>query len=196
MADLHVKIIGHNRTGNHWLCGLVAKNFFDNLENYMSYWKGTHRIPDDDWIPDSGTKYIYIHRKWEDVAKSCFELRKQWGINVNDFNTWGKTNYCDMFKRFKSEDWEYYDGTGNKSIVGKSTKYWEKIDMTPKQYFDHHVAYWKNIDASNLLIVTYENLKNDFHSTMLKIAKFLESNKTNFEDIKFRIGWKKHETKT
>ena len=47
-------------------------------------------------------------------------------------------------------------------------------------------------NLENFMFVCYDDLVEDFHGTMLKIAKFLGSDKTEFKDENARVGWREN----
>ena len=54
-----------------------------------------------------------------------------------------------------------------------------------------HIQVWTELVAQheNAHLVSYRELRVDFQAEMLKIAQFLGSDRTEFENITDRVGW-------
>ena len=46
-------------------------------------------------------------------------------------------------------------------------------DVTFGDYFDHVLSWWKHREDKNVLLLKYENVKKDLHSTIIQVAKFM-----------------------
>jgi len=187
-----VQIIGHQRSGNHWLCGVVAKNFFNDLKNYLAYcWLCNHSIPLIDWKPTPNKKYLYISRNWDDVSKSVYKLRKRLSLSTSSYKEFLSKRYCDMYSSSIEGGTYYTDENNNKKFTTKTSEFFKNIKQTPFQFYNNHINIWTKLIERNpecMLHVKYEILYENFDSEMIKISKFLKSNKVEFKNINFKIG--------
>lgn len=155
-----IKVYSHPRSGTHFLEAFLAKNFYRRRDLFVrdvtwGHWTnrlkkedgneygllfGNHNFPGD-WINNVKHPMIYIYRDGRDVAYSIWKTPnfihpKHQNISFSDF------------LRTKI-DWE---GTPAKKSLPK-----ENII----QHWERHVTEWHKAEAKNLLIVNYEELKNN-----------------------------------
>jgi hypothetical protein len=60
-----------------------------------------------------------------------------------------------------------------------------------KHAWRKHIDAWKTMEAGhvNVMLIRYDRLIKRFDGTMRNIAKFLGSNRKEFENITERVGW-------
>lgn len=185
MKYKRVKVFGVYRSGTHYISALVAKNFF-NTENYLHFYSGHshHHIESKD------TLNIYIHRNFEDTAKSLFVIRKRMGIKTDDYNVFLNSKLsCLWTNKIDSEIKTNF--LVRKGIRNEICKDFSKKNITFKDFWSKHVKFWlgKSKSIDNILVVRYEDLLENFHETMMIIANKLGSDKTEFVNIKEKVGW-------
>lgn len=167
---LRIKVYSHPRSGTHFLEAFLGRNFYpkDNLSwsnvpwGHWSYQKrnnyykpygqlfGHHRFPTED-EKNNKQPMIYIYRDPRAVALSIWKIEKfinqiYRGISFSDF------------LRLKL-DWH-----GTPSI--KSEPKW-----TVAEHWYHHVHSWHQLDNQNLLIIRYEDLKDNPEEIYNQILK-------------------------
>lgn len=185
-----IKVFGHQRSGTHYLAALISINLY-NDDNYLNYYyKNPHILgnrlnnilnKNPDIIP------VYIQRDFEPVSKSIFKARKRFGLNVDNYNTFLKTKYKDMWTKNIGEFKIKVNTLNSEKYINKVSTGFRNINETPYEYWMIHINSWKK---PNVIKVKYEDLKSDFEKVLLKIAK--EANiKHNgkFENIKQQVGW-------
>lgn len=189
-----IQVYGHKRSGNHYLSELINKNFIsgDELLNIL----GGHGLPDE-LNPD--VNYLYILREKEDVLDSLWRVRHRQGLDAPDFETFCTTPYHEMWSLDHAPDVEFNThsqqaDTFVESLNGAETSvlhHFQDIRMTPEEYYDYHTKHWKKLKKyhSNVKIVRYEDLQENFQETMEDIATFLHFPVTEYEDIVERVGW-------
>ncbi|QNJ96717.1 sulfotransferase domain-containing protein [Constantimarinum furrinae] len=168
ISNNYIRIFSHPRSGTHFLESFLASNFYknENLSSegaiYFGHWSnkilleegepyhklfGGHLFPDRSKI---GQKSIYIYRDGRAVIASIWNSQfyhKDWrGISFSEFLR-------------KEIDW--YGGMGQKS----------ETSINIVQHWYNHVSSWTTIKNDYLLIISYEELKNDPQKVFLKICK-------------------------
>lgn len=83
-------VYSHPRTGSHYVTALVNVNFF-NTDDYMNFYRGhlpfgMSLSPRKIVEKYSDSKFIYIKRNFDDVARSVFKLRNRFGLDVDFFD--------------------------------------------------------------------------------------------------------------
>lgn len=188
-----IKVCGHRRSGTHYITALISVNFLNNEKYPKIYEK--HKTPDKLKVDkNKNILFIYVWRNFDDVSKSIFNMKNRFGINEDNFNKFLKKRYCDMFNGNQDVKVEVKTLTNRKVVkeVGGGLK---NIKKTPYEYWKFDLDRWKRLKADNVILVCYDNIINNFEEEMKRIAKKINSNKTQFEDIRQRIGWKPMEDK-
>ena len=117
-----------------------------------------------------------------------FNLRNRFGLACSTLSAFerNKLSYMHSTKGW-SEAVRNIDG--NKEVVHDVDTALKNVDLTPGEYIYNHHVEWLDKPNDNFHTVAYENLINNFEPTMLKIAKFLGSDKTEFLNESDRVGW-------
>jgi hypothetical protein len=182
-SELRVSVHGHHRSGTHYLRQLVPTNFAVNMLNDKH-----HSLPEA-FLKD-GRKAIYIHRDFDDVAKSIWDIRERFGAGAETFELFKDTPWCEQFCKFNPLIMKA--GTPNGRVttpMGTSATYKEEA-LSPREYHSLHVTAWEECQHESVLLVAYENLVSFFEDEMHKIAEFLGESRDTFEDLP-RVGvWK------
>ena len=180
-------IWGHHRSGNHYLAALLDTNFFKTGDYRFLLHSRQHAL-----VPGihPSVRYIYIKRRFRDVAKSVFTIRARFGLEVNSFEQFLASRYCDMY-------------TGRVSVIlntnflcrsGQShmlSGFFRGMERTPEEWHTHHIKHFEQKFAGkeNCLIVSYDRLRNKFLREMRKIAEFLEMETTEFVNVNEKVGF-------
>lgn len=187
MKYKNIKVTGHQRSGTHYIAKLISLNFLNSSDYSQIY--SNHKSPI--IVVDQNTLYIYTYRNYLDVAKSIFNMRKSFGLNnVKNFDDFLNKKYRDMWKPNKNFNINVLI-KGNLFKSNYISKYFSKINKTPKEWHEEYYRKWINKEkvCGNILRVDYDNLKNNFEKEMLKVAKKLGINKKKFVNINKKIGW-------
>ena len=94
-------------------------------------------------------KYIYVIRNPKDVLVSFFNHMK---------NFLRSLHWEEFFKMYTAE---------NDSVIPSGT------------FHSHFLGWWAHKDASNILFITYEQMKRDLRSAITTVAKFIGHNLTD-----------------
>ncbi len=163
-----IKIYSHPRSGTHFLESFLAENFYrdENLSSdgpiYYGHWSNKilletgephHKLFGSHFFPDKAkinSKSIYIYRDGRDVIASIWNSKfynKEWeGIS---------------FSEFLRKDLDWYGGLGQK----------QDVKMNIVQHWYKHVYDWHKVNNENLLILNFEDLKNNPNKLYKKICK-------------------------
>ena len=185
-----VKIIGHPRSGTHWINRLIDLNFFDGTD-YLRHYNGHlwgHQKRAREYFQQSGLGVIYTYRNLSDTIKSIYRMRQRFGLDEDDFHKFSTTPMNKMYNPHIKVD-VVRNTLKNKDEINKVDRLLNRRE-TVSEYIKTHVQSWKvYIAKPNFMMLYYDDLVNDFEKTMLKISEFLESDKTTFKDEKRRVGW-------
>lgn len=189
MRNNKAKVVGHPRSGSHYFTHLIAINFFDGRDHLQYY--GGHVSTKEHHIKTNTTsRYFYIYRNIEDTMKSMFNMRKRFGLDEDSFEIFKERTMVDMFN--PSLTVKILVNTGDKITVYTNVdSLFSRQNVTPSEYIAQHQKKWLEFveKYENLMAVRYEDLIENFDDTMLKVAKYMGSDKTEFENTTDRIGW-------
>ncbi len=181
----YIKVYSHPRSGTHFLEAFLAKNFYkgQNLSSdgpiYFGHWsnkilleKGEpyHKLFGSHLFPEKKitSKSIYIYRDGRDVIASIW--------NSQFFNKdWEGITFSEFLRR----DIDWYGGLGQN----------QRIKMNIVQHWYKHVNDWHNFKNEDLLIINFEDLKNNpvelynFISKKFFFLKFLKNRLTGFKNV-------------
>lgn len=190
-----VKIPGHQRSGSHWINRLIDINFFNGSDYTRHYgghpWGNEARA--NQYLNTKGQAVFYTHRNLEDAINSAYRIRHRLGLDEDDYEKFKTTPMKNMHnKNLKAE--AIVNDAKNTRVVRTVDTLLEHRTETIGEYLSAHYNSWKvHEDKDNFMFICYDDLVNDFQGTMLKIAKFLGSNKTEFVDETKRVGWHEKE---
>ena len=186
-----IYVVGHQRSGNHLAAALVNENFF-HLPTYAPLLANHNVLAG----PKIGKfKYIFVHRSWDDVAKSLFKFRNRLSIRVDNFRKFLNTPYCDMYDPSVRSKVivNYNDGFGDRIVTTKST-YFEYVKDVPMAYHDWYVARHMKMARAfphQIFVVRYEDMIGPaFNAVMGRLATFLGIKKHAFVKVKQHVGWR------
>lgn len=188
-----VQIYGHKRSGNHYLGCLIDANF-TKTGNPIDLLAGHDFLSE----IDVDTKYLYIKRNFEDVAKSLYEYRDRQSLKADSFEEFLATEYSEMFDPTITCTIDYDMGTEAANAFmtehGNTTEpvgYFKDINMTPETFHTLHVKHFEQAEKlfTNVQIVDYEDLLENFESTMDMIADFLGYPQGGYTNITKKVGW-------
>lgn len=191
MVTGKVKVYGHPRSGNHYLLNLLNKNFL-TPENKICI---EHRGIDDQGTHADikyGVKMIFIHRDTENVLNSIYQMRYRYTFDEDNYDVFKTKRIGPMWDNVKARCQLRVDTyTGAGKIQDINDPYFGKFqNMTIREEINLYNNSWLPFATSNKIhIVKYENLLNDFQNVMEGIAKYLNVDKTEFEDIDNRVGF-------
>lgn len=180
------KVIGHPRSGSHYLARLLNINFF-HLSDYLPLYAG-HSTAHIRHFNDPNTAVFYIYRDNTNTITSMYTMRNRFGLVADSLEEFKNTRLCDMHNvNIKSKAIRNL-GTRKEETTIVDT-YLKRFDQTPEEYLNAHKKFWLGLKHSNYYVVKYENLLYEFEHTMEMIAWFLESSKHEFVQEEERIGW-------
>lgn len=187
MKYKNIIVTGHRRAGTHYVCALISRNFLGN-DDYVKIYRN-HKLPKQLMPFDKNTVYICVKRNFDDVAKSMFKMRKRFGLNENNFKRFLKRTYRDMYKDFSRAKCRYKTLKGESIEIGTGARL--RFNKTVKGYYNDYYALWDKFQKNfpNILIVNYEDFKNDYNLALKSLAEKLGSDKESFIDIEEKIGW-------
>jgi hypothetical protein len=187
--DAKVLLFGHHRSGNHYLAALINTNFFGESPDYKFLVNGRQHTLIRGLAGNA--KFLYIHRNFEDVSKSCFEMRSRFGLDVDTYEDFISQPYCDMFTGKIAVNLRVnfiYKEFNDRS----SSIFFRNIKRTPKEWHDAHLEHYTSLAErvpDKLLLVSYDRLKEDFHGQMLEIAQFFGTRHRKFQNIDQKVGY-------
>lgn len=188
MLYKNIKTVGHRRSGTHYITALLSINFLED-ENYLKIYekhKPFHRLNPSN---NKDTAFFYIWRNFDDVSRSIYKMRDRFGLNAKSYDDFLLKKYSDMWKPKKSCKVRVDSLNGTK-IVTKIGGGLKNINKTPYDFWYNEIETWsKNIILPNVYLISFDDVKNDFQKSMIDIAKFLGSDKTEFKTIDKKIGW-------
>ena len=192
MSNVPVSVYSHPRSGTHYVTALISTNFYDD-DDYMKYCNGHQPFAGSplnaSFAKGQKKKFIYIHRRFDGVAKSIFILRNRFGLKVNSYDKFLNRTYKSMWSRRLNVDVKEETLTGKKYFSSVSNMF-RGVDKTPEQYHKWHQAQWSQISGlPNIHLVSYDSLMSDFDAEMSKISKFLGKSNNKFKNIDRQIGW-------
>jgi hypothetical protein len=189
-----VVVDGHPRTGNHLLLAVIALNFF-HIKKYREYksWHRGHEIPPDDWKPRENYGYVIAHRNLNDTLLSLFKIQRRFHLKCNDFIEFCNTPYVQMWRDADENPvTTYVDAGGFKSENGGYARNFRYETRTPIEFFTAYYARWREIFeeyGDQVHKVYYEYLVHDTQLELGILARFLGSDKREFDFISHKIGW-------
>lgn len=186
-----VRVYGHQRSGTHYLAALIDKNFYDSA-GYIRHYAldNPHALYNEVSIrPD--VAYIYIWRRFEDVAKSIFRMRNRFGLNIDNFDTFLCTKYSDMWNPSAVGKVDVIVNTINdvKRVHEPAGQKFGDKKFTPEEYWRLHVKSWGQSGYENVFLINYDNLRYRFQESMHQLAGFIGIDRESFIDVEETVGW-------
>jgi len=173
------KVIGHPRSGSHFLAKVLNDNFF-HKKDYLKLYAG-HSKTHVSQLKYPGTVVFYIHRNNEDTIKSMFILRNRLGLVANTIEEFKSKKLSDMHnKNIISE------AICNGKLVTEVDTYLSTINLTIEEYLDEHKEFWRQ---KAMFIINYDALLKDYNKYMQEIATYIGSKRTEFIRETSRMGW-------
>lgn len=186
-----VKVASHPRSGSHWVMRLIDMNFFDGkdyLKHYGGHPFGNEPRSKGYFKPNQAV--IYTWRTIDDAVRSIYKMRHRFGLDEDNYETFCVTPMKKMYNPNLKVVAVRDTLTGEDKFTDVDWLFRSR-EETPKEYIEKHRRSWQvHTDKPNFLAVCYDDLVVDFQGTMLRIAHFLGSNKTEFVDENRRVGWR------
>lgn len=187
-----VKVASHPRSGSHWVMRLIDMNFFDGkdyLKHYGGHPFGNEPRAKGYFKPAQAVFYTY--RDLNETADSVFRMRHRFGLDEDDFEKFLITPIKKMYNKNLQVEAVRDTLDGKKMNVDEVDWLFRDRNETVIQYMQKHINSWRTHHSRrNFLMLSYNDLANDFDGTMLQVAQFLGSNKTKFVDEHQRVGWR------
>jgi hypothetical protein len=189
MRFSELEIHSHQRSGSHYVAAVVAKNFL-GTDDYLPYYKN-HFINEyvyrDVWRrPNVG--FIYVWRNWEDVVRSMWRFRSRLGLRSASKSEFENRPARELWRPGRCD--AHYVGIRDTRATTGISFYFRDVPLSLRRHWQAHKNFWETLGAKeNVKLVCYDDIVADFNGTMLDIAKWIGSDKTEFENIKQRIGW-------
>jgi len=180
------KVISHPRAGSHYLAWLLNINFFYK-DNYLELYAGHGKVHKR-YLKEKEVAVFYVYRDLDPTLLSIYTLRERFGLKCDSWEHFLNTKLRDLNSR-KTTPKAYYDSGKDRVYVTDTDHYLGRFDLTPIEFLKEHKDYWTNLRSSNYMVISYETLTNNFEEEMLKIAKFLGSDRKDFINTSRKIGW-------
>jgi hypothetical protein len=182
-----VLLFGHHRSGNHYLAALININFFGKEDYKFLCNNRQHTLISG--IP-SNDKYLYIYRNFEDVSKSCFEMRARFGLDVATYEEFLSNRYCDMYTGKIAVN-VHVNFIYNEFNTRSGSIFFHNFKKTPLEWHTAHLEHYNELAKKTdlLLLVSYDRLKSDFYDQMLEIAQFFGTAHRKFENVTQKVGY-------
>lgn len=178
------KICGFPRAGSNYVCYLIGSNFFGHtrLKNdLVTHALSWHTAP-------KGSALIYLRREFEGVARSLWKFRGRFGFGDCSFEEFIETRLCDL-PRVTNTPASTINWIGSKTHGRESNNLLVYRKCRLVECWEEHVRFGVESSKNNVLLLDYERMLSNFHEEMLRVAKYLGSDKTSFEDTKERVGF-------
>lgn len=147
------------RSGTHYLRALLEENF-----GPAGWWRGDpHQLP----VGLEEGEHFYIVRNFDDAAAS-FLARDR---NATELERFRNSSWKELF-----ESGALLDSSRRREWIPSEYRH-----LTPYEYWQLHTDSWRNTDG--VFVVAYEDLVGRFQETMLKIAKWLGSDRSTFTNV-------------
>ncbi len=190
-----IKIPGHPRSGSHWINRIIDLNFFDGSDYLRHYgghpWGNGRRAPI--YLNAPKQAVIYTHRNIEDTVNSIYRMRHRFGLDQDDYEKFSTTPMKRMYNPRLKVD-AVRDTIKKTDKITQVDRLLAQRTETVPEYIKKHIHSWReHINKSNFMFLYYDDLANNFEETMLRVAHFLGSNKTQFQDEQKRVGWRERE---
>ncbi|CAF1080461.1 unnamed protein product [Rotaria sp. Silwood1] len=162
-------IVTYPRSGTHWMSTIVyglltdGKPFNEDMGDYLGRIQFLDRFgkdavktkmirpgviqthyPFNRILYHPEAKYIGVIRQPKDVCVSCYQI-----LSSNPEFQFSQMDFSTFFQLFINGQTPYID------------------------YFDHLDLLWSHKDDKNVLLISYEQMKNDLRSVIDKVAQFL-----------------------
>ena len=187
-----VKIPGHPRSGSHWINRVIDLNFFngkDYLRHYGGHpWGNEQRA--NKYLRQPKQAVIYTHRNIDDAVNSIYRMRHRFGLNRDDYDQFCTTPMIRMYNP-NLKVVAIRDTINKKDRITEVDHLFARRNETVPEYIRKHVHSWRvHFNKPNFIMLSYDSLVDDFQGTMLRVAHFLGSDKTEFVDEQKRVGWR------
>ena len=191
--DVGLRVHSHPRSGTHWLKAVLNENFVHAENYYDVYWnKPEHGFPDryNEWEAD--LKRLYIFRQFAGVAQSFLKppMRAKYGLDDISVEEFGSTPWNELSN--VGGTWEgVWEGSVVKGSVLEDNGFALET-RTPYEFWNDHVSEWlvRATERSDLYVVSYEDLQNEFQIEMEGIAAFLgKPTDAEFAEVTRQVGW-------
>lgn len=176
------------RSGNCYLKYLIVRNFWG--QESVEAGRVNHR-PMRSVLNAKGVAYFYLWRRFEPTAKSLYRVREQFGFNTSvkyeDFIT---KPLCTLEKVAEPHAWKINRQTYVQEASSGRVRSWLNVPKTLYECWEEHVRLGMIAarSAKNVMLVSHEQLLDEFEVMMHAIADFLGSDQREFEDTNTRVG--------
>jgi len=179
---------GHPRSGTHYITALISVNFLDDTDYFKIY--RNHELPD--LVEDPDFAYLHIWRDFKAVSRSIYVLKERFGLDVDSYGQFLKRRYSDMW-RVGDPDKVVTNANnlyGQAKIKGVSD-FFKDVNMRPREFWEHYNGVWERCAEGNpnVVSVKYDDMINNFQSTMAYLASRLGSGLMEFKNIDRKVGW-------
>lgn len=178
-----IHVFGHPRSGNHYLCHLIETNDFGPMQQ-----KGNqhHRWPPPfvgeplgKLFEKGDERFFYIWRNWNDVALSNMAKEKPRRMSVDlSMEVFSSTPWADLLEN------ELIKETLLNRWIMENQRF-----LTPYECWNQQVSKWITFseNRTDVYIVRYEDLMENFHDTMSNMAQWLGLDRDSFENITKKV---------
>jgi len=185
MKYKQIKVCGHRRSGTHYITALISVNFLESYDYLKIYEK--HKAPEK-FNFENDTFFIYVWRDFDGVAKSIYNMRNRFGLNVDDYDKFLITKYSDMYSG-NLKSLTKVDKYNKKRYVKKVGGGLKNIHMTPHQYWKFDKNRWLNLRFNNVICLKYDDVIKNYKYELQKISNKIGSNVQSFKNINKTVGW-------
>jgi len=199
MYNIH----GHPRSGTHYLMAVLNANFVHKPSIWEVEWghlkedsRGRkvmayplHGLPET--FRENSLPHFYIWRDFEDVARSILRMPDRFCMTNEELTLeeFTRTPWGELHVPGTRWAWKV-DGEKKTGTVSAFAGAMPPPDMTPYEYWHHHVSRWCNFasDRSDVCLVEYATLTSDFQDEMKRITKWLGMGSREFMNVKEKVG--------
>ena len=196
-----VQIVGHQRSGSHYLGALIEQNIFDSTDYVRHMSRTGHPTPKQVNLSDLSTLFIYTHRNFEDTLKSLHKIKDRFKL-VGSFEDFKEKKIGELLYikiPWKSEVEVNWIFNPKQQLDNQSSYFRSYSGMTLREWHEKVCTEWlAEIGRDNVMGLRYEafSLKDDLEYkkyAMLIISEYLWDNKAwkpeSFKDITERVGY-------
>lgn len=176
------------RSGNCYLKYLILHNFWgaETVEGGRVNHEPMRTLP-----ANRSMAFFYLWRRFEPAAESLYRVRQRFGFNTEvDWDDFITKPLDELPKVDGPCDWKVNRVTYTEEACSVQVRQWLNVHKTLYEVWEEHVRLGMSAAraAPNVMLVSHEQLLDEFEVMMLSIADFLGSDKREFDDTYIRVG--------
>jgi hypothetical protein len=183
-----LQVVGHRRSGTHFVAAATSVNLMQS-DDYMKIY-GKHMTAERAKVlenPDTG--FIFVIRPFPEVARSMFEMRSRFGLSVPTYNEFLQRTYAEMWTD-KLEVRVISKTLTTEKTVTKVGGGLKGIKLNPRDFWRKYNKSWKKLsNQENVFILAYADLIQKYEDTIKALGEWAEVPITEIRPIDQRVGW-------